>query len=63
MAKVKANGKREAQIECAQLIAQLNDGTYLEATKTTLKQFLEIWLALIKPNVAPRTYERYEHWR
>ena len=52
--------KREAQIECARLIAAKQGGTYLEPSKATLKQFLEKWLEHIKPNVAPRSYERYE---
>ena len=58
--KLKARGKREAQIECARLISDVSDGIYIDAKKTTLKQFLEIWLAFKKPNVSPRTYERYE---
>jgi integrase len=57
--KLSAKGKREAENEMASLIAQLNGGSYLEPTKTTIKQFLEQWLAHIKPNVAPLTYERY----
>src|SRR5258707_14022635 len=57
---LKATGKREAQLECAGLISTMVEGTYVEPSKTTLKQFLEKWLAHIKPNVAPLTYERYE---
>ena len=52
--------KREAQIECARLIAAIDGGTYLEPSKTTLREHLEKWLDHIKPNVAPRSYERYE---
>ena len=55
-----AGTKREAQIECARLIAAKQGGTYLEPAKTTLKQFLEKWLEHIKPNVAPRSHQRYE---
>jgi len=54
-----ASGKREAQIECATLIASIRSGTYLEPDKTTLEEFLERWLEHTKPNVAPRTHERY----
>jgi hypothetical protein len=39
--KLKAKGKREAQIECARLISDVSDGIYIDAKKTTLKQFLE----------------------
>jgi integrase len=35
-------------------------GSYLEPTKTTVAQFLDRWLADVKPRVSPRTYERYE---
>ena len=52
--------KREAQIECARLISAKQGGTYLEPSKTTLKQYLEKWLEHIKPNVAPRSHQRYE---
>ena len=55
-----AGTKREAQIECARLISEINGGTYLEPTKTTLAQFFDQWLANVKGNVSPRTHERYE---
>ena len=51
--------KRQAQIECARLISERQHGTYLEPTKTTVAQFLESWLDHIKPQVAPRSLERY----
>jgi integrase len=54
-----ATGKREAQIECANLISAIDGGTYLEPDKTTMAQFLDRWLENIKPNVSPRTHERY----
>ena len=39
-----AKGKREAQIECARLISELDGGTYMEPSKTTMAQYLERWL-------------------
>ena len=33
---------------------------YLEPSKITVIQFFERWLRHIKPNVSPRTHERYE---
>ena len=51
--------KRAAQIECARLISELQGGVYLEPAKLTLRQYLEKWLAFKRPNVSPRTYERY----
>jgi hypothetical protein len=52
--------KRQAQIECARLISEMNGGNYVEPSKVTVLQFLERWLKHIKPNVSPRTHERYE---
>jgi integrase len=51
--------KREAQIESARLICEVNGGTYLEPNKTTLAQYLERWLDHAKAQVSPRTHERY----
>jgi hypothetical protein len=47
--------KRQAQIESARLISELNGGTYLEPNKTTVPQFLDRWLDHVKTQVAPRT--------
>ena len=58
--KLKAKGKREAQIECARLISQVSEGNYIEPSKMTLRQFLEQWLEHIKLNIAPRSHERYK---
>ena len=52
--------KRQAQIECARLISDTSDGSYVEPSKVTVLQFLQRWLKHIKPNVSPRTHERYE---
>lgn len=54
-----AGTKREAQNECARLIASLNGGTYVEPTRETVGDFLKRWLASIKSQVSARTYERY----
>lgn len=51
--------KRQADSECARLIAQLEAGTYVEPTKQTVAQFLDEWLTFIGPSVAPKTLERY----
>lgn len=53
-------GKRQAQIECARLIAEAqNGGLSLEPAKTTLSDYLERWLDYVKPNISPRSHERY----
>jgi integrase len=51
--------KRGAQTECARLITEQKDGSYVEPSRLTLAQFFDRWLAHIKPNVSPRTHERY----
>ena len=56
---LQATRKRQAQIECARIISDIEGGTYLEPDKTTLAQFLVQWLEHIKANVSPRTHERY----
>jgi integrase len=54
-----ARTKREAQIECARLISEVNVGTYIEPSKTTLAQFLDRWLDDVRTRVTPKTHERY----
>lgn len=54
-----ATGKREAQTACNKLITEMNSGAYVEPSKETLAQFFTRWLLHIKPNVSPRTHERY----
>jgi integrase len=54
-----AGSKRQAQIECARLVSQLQGGTYLEPSKLTLAQYLDKWLDHINPLVTPKTFERY----
>ena len=42
----------------ARLIAAIKGGTYIEPTKTTLAQYLEVWLTAVAMHVSPKTYER-----
>jgi integrase len=51
--------KRQAQVECARLLTEQKGGTAIEPSRLTVAAFLEKWLAQIKPQVAPRTVERY----
>jgi integrase len=53
--------KREAEKHLAELIHQLDNGTYIKPGKTTLAEYLERWLKEYSwPNLAPRTTEGYE---
>jgi integrase len=54
-----AGTKREAQVECARLVAALSGGSYVEPSKTTVAQFMELWIDHMRSQVAPRTHERY----
>jgi integrase len=51
--------KRQAQLECARLISEIQGGVYLEPNKLTFAQFLDHWLSHAKSRVSPRTHERY----
>jgi integrase len=51
--------KRQAQVECARLIAEIQNGTYLAPDKTTFGEFAERWLAHMKSQVSPKSHARY----
>ena len=50
--------KREAQIECSRLIAELSSGGYVEPDRTSLAVFLDRWLDHVRTLVIPRTHQR-----
>src|SRR5215213_5377384 len=54
-----AGTKRQAQIECARLISELQGGRLLDPNKISTAEHLERWLTHIVSQVAPRTHERY----
>ena len=51
--------KRQAQIECARLISELQAGTYVDPTRETVAAFLDRWIEHMQGQVAPRSHERY----
>jgi integrase len=51
--------KRQAQIRCAELIAELQSGGVIDPARMTVAEFLERWLDHMQGQVAPRTVERY----
>jgi integrase len=51
--------KREAQIERARLLTELQNGTAVAPSRITVAEFLDQWLEHIRPQVAARTHERY----
>lgn len=53
--------KKEAEKRLAELLHQLDNGTFMKPSKTTLGEYLERWLKdYVWPNLAPRTSEGYE---
>jgi integrase len=51
--------KRQAQIECARLIAEIQRGSYIAPDKTTFAEFAERWLAHMAAQVSPKSHARY----
>ena len=49
--------QKATQNELNKLLGSLDDGTYAEASKQTLTEFLERWLATVKPNLEAKTFE------
>jgi len=56
-----AGTKRQAQIECARLINEMQTGNAVEPSRLTVAAFLDQWLVHIQSQVAPKSYERYAH--
>ena len=53
--------KKEAEKKLSELLSQMDNGTYVKPEKTTLADYLNIWLIdYAKPNLSPRSFERYE---
>ncbi len=53
--------KKEAEKRLAELLHQLDNGTFIKPGKTTLREYLEKWLRdYAKPNLSPRSFERYQ---
>jgi integrase len=53
--------KKDAERRLAELLHQLDTGTYIQPGKETVTQYLEQWLTdHARPNLSPRGYERYE---
>ena len=54
--------KKEAEKRLAELLHQIDTGTFMKPGKTTLAEYLERWLKdYVWPNLAPRTAEGYEY--
>lgn len=52
--------KKEAEKRLSELLSQLDNGVYIKPKKTTLAEYLELWLnEYAKNNLSPRGFERY----
>jgi integrase len=51
--------KREAQRECARLVTEIDEGKYIEPSKMTVADYFEKWLKHVRPQVSPKSHERY----
>lgn len=54
-----AGTKREAQTECARLIAEQDAGLFVEPAKVTLADYLDRWLDHMRSQITPKSHERY----
>jgi integrase len=52
--------EKAAQAELTRILRSINDESYVEPTKQNLGEYLLRWLNSAKPNLAPKTFERYE---
>jgi integrase len=51
--------RREARIEAARLITEMESGAYVDATRETIATFLDRWIEHMQGQVSPRSLERY----
>src|SRR5262249_9134367 len=54
-----AGTKRQAQLECARLIAEIQKGIAIEPPRLNVAEYLSRGLEHIRPQVAQRPHERY----
>ena len=52
-------GKRKAQAELNRLLAEVEQGTYIEASARKVSEYLGEWLESRREELAPKTLERY----
>jgi integrase len=53
-----AGSKRQAQVEAARLISELQNGTRIDPSRMTVAAFLERWIEHMQGQVSPRSHER-----
>jgi integrase len=54
--------KKDAERRLSEILHQLDNGTFIVPSKTTLAEYLERWQKdYVRPNLSPETAEGYEH--
>jgi integrase len=51
--------KRQARVECARLISDIQGGTYVDASKITVAEYLARWLDHTATQVSPNSHRTY----
>jgi integrase len=51
--------KRQAQVECARLISEIQSGAYVDASKITVAAYLDRWLDHMATQVSPSSHRTY----
>lgn len=52
--------EKAAQTELNKILRSIDDETYVEPSKQNFAEYLHRWLNAAKPNLAPKTFERYK---
>src|SRR6476469_3622477 len=55
---IKGN-RRAAEKELRRLLWTLDTGEHVDPTRMTVREWLATWLAAVREEVSPKTYERY----
>lgn len=54
------NTKKEAQRDLAKKVQEVNEGTYIDADKATVREFITEWMEIKRSQVRPNTFRTYE---
>jgi hypothetical protein len=52
--------RKAAGIQLRKILTSIDNETYVEPSKQNLADYLDRWLTAAKPNLAPKTFERYK---
>ena len=51
--------KKDAQKELRRILQQIDEGSFVDRSKTTIREWIDKWLETIKNTIAAKTYQRY----